>query len=305
MVYNEGGKGAVKLNVKKYIFKNPNCLLGKTVAITGSTGGLGVELCKYLIALGADLILIDRNRSLSLSLREQLLKIRSNASVVCITADLEDLESVSLACDELEKHDIDFFLHNAGAYKIDRKKCDTGFDNIFEINFVSPYYIINRILPRLKARGGKVLAVSSIALSYSKTDASDIDFSTRRACSLVYGNAKRFLTYSLYGLLSENGVKFSIVHPGIALTKITAHYPKWLFAIIKYPMKIIFMSPKKAALSLLAGFFDTTRQGEWIGPRLFNIWGLPSKKRLRACDDGEAQFIYKTADKIYKRLNDK
>ena len=304
MEYNGYYKGAVKMNVKKYMLKNPHCMLGKTVAITGSTGGLGVELCKYLVALGADLILIDRNRTLSLSLREQLLKICPDANIVCITADLENLKSISLACDELEKLDVDFFLHNAGAYKIDRRKCDTGFDNIFEINFVSPYYIINRILPRLKERDGKVLAVSSIALSYSKTDKNDIDFSTRHACSLVYGNAKRFLTYSLYGLLNDNDVKFSIVHPGITLTKITAHYPKWLFAIIKYPMKIIFMSPKKAALSLLAGFFDQTRQGEWIGPRFFNVWGLPSKKSLNACDEGEAQFIYKTAQDIYTRITE-
>lgn len=291
------------MNVKKFLLKKTGSLLGKTVAITGSTGGLGVELCKYLVALGADLILIDRNHKLSSDLREQLIKIRSEASVVCITADLEDIKSVSLACDELLKYNVDFFINNAGAYKIDRKKCSTGFDNIFEINFVSPYYIISRILPHLKARGGKVLAVSSIALGYSKTDKNDIDFSTRSACSLVYGNAKRFLTYSLFKLFeSEQNVSLSIVHPGITLTKITAHYPKWLFAIIKYPMRVIFMPPKKAALSLLAGFFNQTQTGEWIGPRLFNIWGLPSKKRLTACSEAEAQFIHKTAQDIYLRL---
>ncbi len=291
------------MNVKKFLCKNAGSLQGKTVAITGSTGGLGVELCKYLVVLGADLILIDRNRALSLALREKLLEIRANASVFCITADLEDIDSVDAACETLLEHNVDFFLHNAGAYKIDRKKCSTGFDNIFEINFVSPYYIINRLLPHLNERGGKVLAVSSIALSYSKTDKNDLDFSTRTACSLVYGNAKRFLTYSLYGLFSETqGATLSIVHPGITLTKITAHYPKWLFALIKYPMKVIFMSPKKAALSLLAGFFDSTAENEWIGPRLFNIWGLPSKKKLSACDEDEAQFIYKTAQDIYARL---
>lgn len=292
------------MRAEKYLQKHTHSLSGKTVAITGSTGGLGVELCKYLVTLGADLILVDRNFKLSSDLRDELVKIRSDANVFCITADLEDIKSVSLACDELLKYDIDFFINNAGAYKIDRKKCSTGFDNIFQINFVSPYYIINRLLPHLKKRGGKVLAVSSIALSYSKTDKNDIDFSTRKACSLVYGNAKRFLTYSLYKLFeNENDATLSIVHPGITLTKITAHYPKWLFAIIKYPMKVIFMSPKKAALSLLSGFFNKTAKNEWIGPRLFNVWGLASKKKLKAASDSEADFIFETAQDIYSKLS--
>jgi len=148
------------------------------------------------------------------------------------------------------------------------------------------------------------LAVSSIALGYSKTDKSDIDFSTRQACSLVYGNAKRFLTYSLYKLFeNEKSATLSIVHPGITLTRITAHYPKWLFAIIKYPMKVIFMPPKKAALSLLSGFFGKTAKNEWIGPKFFNIWGIPSKKKLKAASDSEAEFIFKTAQDIYSKLH--
>ena len=287
----------------KYLQKYARSLVGKTVAITGSTGGIGTELCKYLTTLGADLILIDRNFKLSCALRSELLKIRNDANIVCITADLENMESVRIACDELLKYEVDFFINNAGAYKIDRKKCTTGFDNIFQINFVSPYYIINRLLPSLKARGGKVLAVSSIALGYSKTDKNDIGFSRRKACSLVYGNAKRFLTYSLYKLFeNEQNARLSIVHPGITLTKITAHYPKWLFAIIKYPMKIIFMPPKKAALSLLSGFFNETAKNEWLGPKLFNIWGLPSKKKLKAATDIEADFILDTAQDILAKL---
>ena len=47
---------------------------GKTIAITGSTGGIGIPLCKELLKRGANLILVDRNKAKSLALIEDLLK---------------------------------------------------------------------------------------------------------------------------------------------------------------------------------------------------------------------------------------
>ena len=168
----------------------------------------------------------------------------------------------------------------------------------FNINFVSPYILAQTLLPKIKARGGRLVAVGSIAHNYSKIDPSDIDFSTRKASSKVYGNAKRYLMYSLWGLDEYEGV-ISVTHPGIAVTNITAHYPKLLYAIIKYPMKIIFMNPKKASLCILSGIFKTTEKNEWIGPRLFDVWGLPKKKKIKTCSKEEAEKISNTAKEIY------
>ena len=49
------------MKTEKWISKNTTSLTGKTVAISGSTGGLGSALCHHLASLGATLILIDRN----------------------------------------------------------------------------------------------------------------------------------------------------------------------------------------------------------------------------------------------------
>ena len=50
------------MRIEKWLKKNTSSLVGKRVAVTGSTGGLGGEICRYLARLGADLILVDRNR---------------------------------------------------------------------------------------------------------------------------------------------------------------------------------------------------------------------------------------------------
>lgn len=290
------------MNIDKWLKANTSSLAGKTVAITGSTGGLGKELCIYLSSLGASLILVNRSKSRS-ELQKTELENRYGVSVKILTADLESIESVSSVTDELIKAEPDIFIHNAGAYSIPRHKCDTGFDNVFQINFLSPYYIIKGLLPTLRKKHGHVIAVGSIAHNYSKTDENDVDFSTRKASSKVYGNAKRYLMFSLYSLFeNEKEASLSIVHPGITFTNITAHYPPVVFAVIKHPMKVIFMRPKKAALCILSGVFKSAEKNTWIGPRLFNIWGYPSKKRLKTCKNEEAEFIFAEAERAYLEL---
>lgn len=74
-----------------------------------------------------------------------------------------------------------------------------------------------------------------------------------------------------------------------------------IFAVIKHPMKVIFMKPKIAALSILRGVFADTEYGTWIGPRWFNVWGLPKKQTLRTCPGDERQKIAQVAEEVYRQ----
>jgi hypothetical protein len=67
-------------------------------------------------------------------------------------------------------------------------------------------------------------------------------------------------------------------------------------------MKVIFMSPRRASLSILAAMMQETEQNEWFGPSLFDIWGLPKKKLLKTCSADEAAQICEEAGKIYNQL---
>ena len=146
-----------------------------------------------------------------------------------------------------------------------------------------------------------MIAVGSIAHDYSKSDASDEDFSARTRASLVYGNAKRHLMAAFFEL-AANGASIAVTHPGISFTGITAHYPKLIFALIRYPMKLIFMKPEKAALSIFEGLFTPTAAGEWIGPRLFNVWGKPKKQKVKTIPPDEQKRLAEYADELYKKL---
>ncbi len=275
-------------------------LCGRTVALSGATGGIGRELCKKIASLGGSLILLDRSRERSEALIRDLCRDFPDLVAKHITLDLEDMERVRAVAELLEDESVDFLILNAGAYSIPRHNCASGYDNVFQINFLSPYVLMRRLLPTLEARGGKAVVVGSIAHRYSKTDMSDIEFKRVRGSGKVYGNAKRFLMFSAMAQGGQSGA-VCITHPGIAVTNITAHYPKWLYTIIKYPMKIIFMHPKKACLSILAGLFEDSGEFSWIGPRVFDVWGLPKKSRLRGCTRHEAEEISKIADVLYQK----
>ena len=287
------------MNIEKWLSENTLRLEGKRVVISGSTGGLGRELCKYIAGLGGELILLDRNSKKSLALASELKGEFPEMKVSHITADMEDIDSVRAAAEQLSEMEIDYLILNAGAYSIPRHSCSTGYDNVFQINFISPYYLSRRLLPMIEERGGKIVAVGSIAHNYSKIDEGDIDFSTRGQASKVYGNAKRYLTYSLFAL---NSPAVSVAHPGISFTGITNHYPRLIFALIKHPMKIIFPHPRKACLSILSGLFTDCKPNEWIGPSLLDVWGSPRKKPLKTASRTEAEKIAEIAGEIFDSL---
>lgn len=291
------------MNYNKWFLKNTEKLCGKTVAVTGSTGGIGVWLCRHLASLGANLILLNRSKTKT---DEQISALKSefcDIKISYIPLDLSDIKSVKSATDILKENCPDVIIHNAGAYSIPRYITDAGYDNVFMINFLSPYYMTKELLPYLAKKGGRVVAVGSIAHNYSKTDPENIDFRDIKAASKVYGNAKRYLMLAFYKLFeNENKVKLSVTHPGITFTNITAHYPKLIFVIIKHPMKIIFMTPKRAALSILNGVFCKTDFGFWYGPRIFNVWGIPNKKRLKTFTLEEAETVFSTAEKCYDKV---
>ena len=276
-------------------------LKGKTVALTGASGGLGRALCKQILSIGASLIVIDRNEKKQAALLEELRAACAESAIEGLIADMENMESVKALADALKERPVDFLILNAGAYSIPRHKTALGLDNVFCINFVSPYYLARTLAPVLTARGGRVIAVGSIAHDYAKSDPSDEDFSTRERASLVYGNAKRHLMAAFFDL-AEKGESVAVTHPGISFTGITAHYPKLIFALIRYPMKLIFMKPKKAALSILEGLFTPTAAGEWIGPRLLDVWGKPKKKALKTIKTAEQKRLAENANGLYETL---
>ena len=276
-----------------------------TIAIVGATGGLGQEICKKLVTEN-NLILVGRSQKKMQELKDNLLQISPLAKIDFVSADLCDIDSVKNACKILEKMDFNCLILNAGIYNVPRSISSCGYDNVFQVNFVSQYYIAKALLPHLETqKNSRIVAVGSIAYNYSKFDENDIDFKSRKKCNLVYGNSKRVLMFSLYNLFENNyKTKLSIVHPGVTLTNITNHYPKWINWLVKIGIKLVFPAPKNACKSIIEGTKNECNYWEWIGPKFCNIWGKPKKKKLRKIKGDEDKKMFEIAEEIYSKISD-
>lgn len=274
----------------------------KTIAITGATGGLGSLMVKDL-AKDFDLVLVDRNINKSKALAEDIKKVVPDAAIDFITCDLARFESVKSAVNALIGRDIHVLMLNSGVYNVPIFKCDTGYNNVFQINFVSQYYMARRMVEKSKSLE-KVVITSSVAHRYGSIDENDVDFSTHAKSAKIYGNSKRFLTFALYEYFNNvSDKKLAVAHPGVTLTNMTNHYPKFINPIVKLAIKIFFPSPKKAIRSLLlAAREESCGYMEWIGPSVFDVWGKPKKTKLKSCTADESKSIARIAERIYGDL---
>ena len=109
------------MNIDKWLKNNAASLIGKRVAISGSTGGIGRELCRILAGLGAEIIMLDRSCERAEALSRELKAEFPDISCKYMRLDLEDIECVKEGTKALLSDTPDYLILNAGAYHIPRK----------------------------------------------------------------------------------------------------------------------------------------------------------------------------------------
>lgn len=275
-------------------------LKNKTIAITGSTGGLGREVCLALAKEGANFIFVNRNLEKSEGIAKQIQEVYPNTQIKHVVCDFSNFESVKGAVGELGKFDIDVLFLNSGIFNVPLKKLDSGYNNVFQVNFLYQYYMARSLAENGNVK--KVVATGSIAYRAAKFNAEDIDYSKNKKDLKVYGNAKRFLMFSLSEYFKGGDIPFVIAHPGISATNLTAHYPRWINWFVKIAMKILFPSSKKAAQSLVEAVKGNVEYGQWIGPKIFDVWGKPKEKEIKGVKE-ECELIASHADKMFEEIN--
>ena len=177
-------------------------LSGKTILLTGATGGLGRAIADSLARRGATLVLSARNEA---ALNEMAAGLPGSGHRVA-AADLAEPgaggELVS-AAGEIEGAVLNAGLGGTG--KVD------GFEpgqveKILRVNFEAPILMARDIAPSLRARGeGHIVFIASLAGKAA---------SSRHA---VYGGTKAGLRAFALGLrqdLTRDGVGTSVINPG-------------------------------------------------------------------------------------------
>lgn len=291
------------LNIERWLSENTCDLQGKVVAITGAAGGLGSVTTRYLLQANAKIIMLERDVERMEKLAEQLRAEFPVSEIETVAIDFNRINSINEVVAQLANNRIDYLILNAGVYDIPLVESELGYNNVFQINFIGQYYFVKKLLPVLQRTNGKVVAVSSIAMTYATLDENDIDYKTRKKSDKVYGNSKRFLTFALSELFKDrDDVRLAVVQPGVTLTPLTNGKNKWFTA---FTMKLIFPKVEVAALSIVKGVFEDIEYNEWIGPKTAKIWGKPAVVKLPESTAEERAKIYNLAEGICKVIETK
>ncbi|HUM83501.1 MAG TPA: SDR family oxidoreductase [Lachnospiraceae bacterium] len=194
---------------------------GKTVLITGASGGIGKEFAFIFAKHHFNLVLVARSMDKLEELKMEL-ENSYDVEVTVISKDLSDEDAAEQIYEEVEEKGItvDQLVNNAGAGKqsrvIDADK-DT-LNNLIHLNVSSVTMLCRLFGSDMARRGsGRILNVSSMGAFIP-----DPYFN-------VYGPTKAyelFLSEAMYGEMKGSGVTVSVLCPGPVKTNWAANAGK-------------------------------------------------------------------------------
>lgn len=193
--------------------------MGKTILITGSTDGIGLETAKRLVQAGHSVLLHGRNPAKLEDAERALSALPGGGRVESYVADLSrmaDVEALAKAVTDTHDH-LDVLINNAGIFKTPDPVTQDGFDVRFLVNTLAPYLLTQRLLPLLGA-AGRVINLSSAA--QAPVDIEALAGKGRLADMAAYAQSKLALTMwsREMGLArTESGPAIIAVNPGSLL----------------------------------------------------------------------------------------
>ena len=183
----------------------------KTILITGATAGFGEAAARKFVAGGWRAIGTGRRGERLKSLQEEL-----GDAFLPLEVDMRDIAAVDgLAQLSPPWNEIDLLLNNAGLAPPTDPLPETEWERIevvIDTNVTGLVALTRALLPRLIARKGQIINLSSVAATYPYKGGA------------VYAGTKAFVrqfSLDLRSDLAGTGVRVTSVEPGMAETEFT------------------------------------------------------------------------------------
>ena len=191
----------------------------KTILVTGSTDGIGLETARMLVSQGHHVLLHGRNPSKLEGAETALSALPGGGRVESYVADLSHMADVeALAKAVAGKHaGLDVLINNAGVYNAPDPVTKDGLDVRFAVNTIAPYLLTQRLLPLL-GPSARVVNLSSAA--QSPVDPKALAGEVSLSVAAAYAQSKLAITMwsrSLALSLDDHSPAIIAVNPGSML----------------------------------------------------------------------------------------
>ena len=186
--------------------------MNHTVLVTGSSRGIGLELCKQLNERGDRVIATCRQSTDALAALD--VEVLENV-------DVSDPKSLTLLSVRLKERKIDWLINNAGvlqSFSLDDlgMSCIANFKKMFDVNSLGPLLATKLLLKHLGS-GSKVGLITSRMGSIADNESGgSYGYRMSKAAANAAGK-------SLAIDLKSQGIAVGILHPGYVRTDMTGH----------------------------------------------------------------------------------
>ncbi len=205
-------------------------MAGRTVLVTGGSGGIGRATALGLAAMGADLAITGRDRGRTEDAAREI-RAAAGGQVDVFVADLSCQAQVRrLAGEVLQSLSrIDGLVNNAGGYWHTRHVTADGLERTFAVNHLAPFLLTNLLLDRLTdSAPARVVTVSSNVQAIGRIDFEDLQGERSYSGARAYNQSKLanvLFTYELARRLQGTLVTANALHPGVVRTSFGAEDP--------------------------------------------------------------------------------
>ena len=207
-------------------------LTGMTAVVTGANSGLGYETMRVLAMRGAHVIGTGRTMEKADAACDSI-----EGTTTPVVLELGDLDSVAACVEQIRMigDPIDMLICNAGIMALPDLQQVNGIERHFFINHLGHFAFAGGLVDQVRAapQGRFVLLSSSghkwapeVGIEFDNLSGERGEYDANR----MYGQSKLangLFAYELARRLEGTTTTANTVHPGVIMTNLGRHFPKW------------------------------------------------------------------------------